>query len=83
MGSSLVQEKIDAAMSIATQGIGIATAFVAGGPVAGIAATAMAGMNLIKQVEQYNYNARWENIGLNLSRERLGSSAAVNRSRNV
>ena len=82
-GSSLMQEKVNSMMSIAGASIGIATAFAAGGVVGGIAATAMVSMKLIKDVEQYNYETRWENIGLSLSRERLGSSAAVNRSRNV
>ena len=83
VGSSLVQEKIDAGMQLASMAIGVGTAFAVGGVLGGVAAMSMVGLNLIKDVEQYQYNANWENIGLSLSRERLGSSAAINRSRNV
>jgi len=82
-GSSLMQEKINAGIQIATTVGAIGIAFAKGGVFAGTAALAGVGIKLAKDVEQYQYNARWENIGLSLSRERLGSSAAVNRSRNV
>lgn len=83
MGSSLVQEKIDAGLQIATTVGGFVAAAATGNYVAAAAIAVGTGLNMIKQVEQYNYNARWENINLSLSRERLGSSAAINRSRNV
>ena len=82
-GSSLMQEKINAGLQIAGTVGAIGIAFAKGGVVAGTAALAGVAIKLGKDIEQYNYNARWENIGLSLSRERLGSSAAVNRSRNV
>ena len=83
MGSSLVQDKINAGLQIATT-VGAFTAAVATQNYVAAAAIAVGtGMNMIKQTEQYNYEAKWENIGNALSRERLGSSAAINRSRNV
>ena len=82
-GSSLVQEKINAGLQIAGTIGAIGIAFAKGGIIGGTAAVAGLGIKFVKDIEQYDYNARWENIGLSLARERLGSSAAVNRSRNV
>lgn len=82
-GSSLAQEKINATMQIGATLIGIGTAFVKGGPVAGIAASLMVGTKLIKDEEQYRYEAQWEGINRSIANERLGTSAAINRSRNV
>lgn len=83
MGSSLAQEKIDAGIQIGTTIATLAYATATGGPLAGLAVASAVGIKMMKDVEQYNYNARWENIELNLSRERLGTNAAINRSRNV
>lgn len=83
MGSTLMQEKINAGMQVAATAIGIGTMVATGNYVAAAVATAGIAIGIGKQLEQYNYTAQWENIGLSLSRERLGSSAAVNRSRNV
>lgn len=82
-GASIVQDKINSAMSIAGMLGGIGAGFASGGPVGGMLAIAGVGLSIAKDVEQYNYNARWENIGLSLAKERAGSSSAVNRSRNV
>lgn len=82
-GASIVQEKINSAMSVAGMLGGIGAGFAAGGAIGGMLAIAGVGLSLAKDIEQYNYNARWENIGLSLAKERAGSSSAVNRSRNV
>lgn len=82
-GSSLMQEKINAGMQIGAMAAGVGAAAITGGPVGAAAAVSAIGLKLIKDQEQYAYNARWENINLALSRERLGTSAAMNRSRNV
>lgn len=82
-GNSLTQEKINGAMSIAGQIGGIATGFAVGGPLGGVLAIAGVGLSYVKDIEQYNYEAKWEKVGLSLSRERAGSSSAFNRSRNV
>lgn len=82
-GNSLTQEKINGAMSLAGMIGGVAMGFKAGGVLGGALAIAGVGLSLAKNVEQYNYDARWQNIGLSLSRERAGTSSAVNRSRNV
>ena len=82
-GSALMQEKINAGLQIAGTIGAIGIAFAKGGIIGGTAAVAGLGIKFVKDIEQYDYNARWENIGLSLARERLGSSAAVNRSRNV
>ncbi|MBR2334438.1 MAG: hypothetical protein IKA59_03755 [Clostridia bacterium] len=82
-GNSLTQEKINSAMSIAGQVGGIVAGFATGGPLGGALAIAGVGLSYAKDVEQYNYEAKWENVGLSLARERAGTSSAVNRSRNV
>lgn len=82
-GSALAQEKINATMQIGATLIGVGAAFVKGGPVAGIAASLMVGTKLIKDEEQYRYEAQWEGINRSIANERLGTSAAINRSRNV
>lgn len=82
-GNSLTQEKINGAMSLAGMVGGVALGFKAGGVLGGALAIAGVGLSLAKDIEQYNYDARWQNIGLSLARERAGTSSAVNRSRNV
>ena len=82
-GNSLAQEKINGAMSLAGMVGGVALGFKAGGVLGGALAIAGVGLSLAKDMEQYNYDARWQNIGLSLARERAGTSSAVNRSRNV
>lgn len=82
-GNSLTQEKINGAMSLAGMVGGVALGFKAGGVLGGALAIAGVGLSLAKDMEQYNYDARWQNIGLSLARERAGTSSAVNRSRNV
>ena len=82
-GNALTQEKINSAMTLAGQVGGIAAGFAAGGPLGGVLAIAGVGLSYVKDIEQYSYEAKWENIGLSLSRERAGTSSAVNRSRNV
>ena len=82
-GNALVQEKINGAMSLAGMVGGIALGFKAGGVLGGALAIAGVGLSLAKDIEQYNYDARWQNVGLSLARERAGTSSAVNRSRNV
>lgn len=82
-GNALVQEKINGAMSLAGMVGGVALGFKAGGVLGGALAIAGVGLSLAKDMEQYNYDARWQNVGLSLARERAGTSSAVNRSRNV
>lgn len=82
-GNSLTQEKINGAMSLAGMVGGVALGFKAGGVLGGALAIAGVGLSLAKDIEQYNYDARWQNVGLSLARERAGTSSAVNRSRNV
>lgn len=82
-GNALVQEKINGAMSLAGMVGGVALGFKAGGVIGGALAIAGVGLSLAKDIEQYNYDARWQNVGLSLARERAGTSSAVNRSRNV
>ena len=82
-GNSLTQEKINGAMSLAGMVGGVALGFKAGGVLGGALAIAGVGLSLAKDIEQYNYDLRWQNIGLSLARERAGTSSAVNRSRNV
>ena len=82
-GNSLTQEKINGAMSLAGMVGGVALGFKAGGVLGGALAIAGVGLSLAKDIEQYNYDLRWQNVGLSLARERAGTSSAVNRSRNV
>lgn len=79
-GNSDIQQKIDAGMTIAQQGIGIIAAFAVGGPVGGVLAIAATGLSYAKQSEANQYTRYWENIELGLLRYRAGPS--LNRSRN-
>ena len=85
-GSSLVQEKINFGMQIAGQTLteggmlmgGIATGnplLVLGGAVSAVNTV----IGYAKEREQFNYDRRWESIGLTYARERAGAS--YNRSR--
>lgn len=86
MGNSLVQEKINYGMSVATQvlssagmfGLGLAT----GNPimmVAGVASGINSIINYAKENEQFNYDRGMENVSRQLLMERAGPS--FNRSR--
>lgn len=78
-GNSDIQDKIDASITLATQGIGVIGAFAVGGPVAGAIALASVGISYARQAEANNYSKSWENIALGVSRLRAGPS--FNRSR--
>lgn len=78
-GNTDLQQKIDAAMSIGGQAMGVAFAFGVGGPAAGAMAMAAVGLSYLQQIEQYNYNRRWEGYELAETRRRAGPS--FNRSR--
>lgn len=78
-GNSDLQQKIDASITLATQGIGIISAFALGGPVGGVLAIAATGLSYAKQAEANAYKRRWENISLSQYRYRAGAS--LNRSR--
>lgn len=80
-GSQSAQDKANASMSIAMQVGGIIAGFAAGGILGGALAIGAVGLSYIKQIDQSNYERKWENIGLTLARERAGPS--FNRSREV
>ena len=78
-GNSDLQQKIDASITLATQGIGIITAFAVGGPVGGALAIAATGLSYAKEIEANTYARRWDNIAIGEYRYRAGPS--LNRSR--
>jgi|AGTN01.1.fsa_nt_gi hypothetical protein len=78
-GNSDLQQKINAAMTIGGQVLGIAGSFAFGGPIAGVMAVATTGLSYLRQYEQYNYDKMWEGYELAESRRRAGPS--LNRSR--
>lgn len=79
MGNERVQAKISAVNSLVTQGVGVGLAFAVGGILGGVAALATVGISYGREVEQYNYNKRWESYSLQRTYERAGPS--FNRSR--
>lgn len=79
MGNSQVQAKISAINSLAKQGMSVGLGFALGGFVGGGLAIASVGLSYARELEQYNYDKRWESTTLGLVRERAGAS--FNRSR--
>lgn len=79
MGNSQAVAKIGAINSLVTKGVGIGLAFAVGRPLAGGLAIASEGISYGRQVEQYNYDKRWEQVSLQRTFERAGPS--FNRSR--
>lgn len=79
MGNRVVQGKINAVNSLVKQGVGLGLAFAVGGPVAGGLAIASIGISYAQQLEQYEYERRWERNSLQRAYERAGPS--FNRSR--
>lgn len=77
-GSADTQQKIQSMMSVASQLVIIGGA-MAINPLAGGLAIAATGISYIKQIEQYNYEKKWENYALGEKRFRAGPS--FNRSR--
>lgn len=78
-GSEAAQQRANAGMTIAGQVGGIVMGFAAGGAVGGLLAIAATGLSYLKEIDQSNYDRKWENIDLRLQRERGGVS--LNRSR--
>lgn len=78
-GNSDLQQKIDASMTVAQQGIGIITAFAVGGVLGGVLAVAAVGLSYAKQAESFYYERQGEDIELGVARYRAGPS--LNRSR--
>lgn len=86
MGSSLMQQKIDTGMQIASQAITTAGLFIGGlatgNPLLLLGAATSAITTMIgyaKQQEQFSHDRSWENRSLVYARERAGAS--YNRSR--
>jgi len=78
-GSTDLQQKINSALSIGGQALGIASAFAVGGPAAGAMATAAVGLSYLQQAEQYGWDKKWEGYALQEAYRRAGPS--FNRSR--
>lgn len=78
-GSSLAQQKTNAAMNMLGEVAGVGAAFATGGVVGAAAAAGAIAFSYITDAEQRLYEKRWENIGLVYARERAGAS--MNRSR--
>lgn len=78
-GDTYRQQQVDYAMGVGLKAVGVGTAFAFGGPIAGGLAIATWGLDVIKRVDTYNYEAKIDDIGLEQSRRRAGAS--INRSR--
>lgn len=78
-GDSHKQDKLNEAMGIGAKAAGVGIAFAAGGIVGGAIALAAWGLDIAKRVDEYNYNAKIEQINLGATRARAGAS--MNRSR--
>lgn len=77
-GSTDIKQKIESISSLGGQLLSVGIAFGIS-PVMGAVATAGVALNYLKQMEQYNYEQRWERYALGEARLRAGAS--YNRSR--
>lgn len=77
-GSTDIKQKIESISSLGGQLLSVGIAFGIS-PVMGAVATVGVALNYLKQMEQYNYEQRWERYALGEARLRAGAS--YNRSR--
>lgn len=77
-GNTHAQDKIDFTMSAAGTIVSIGAAFVLN-PVLGFLAIASTVVDAAQKFDTYEYNKKWESVGL--SQERIRAGASYNRSR--
>ena len=77
-GSTDIKQKIESISTLGGQLLSVGIAFGIS-PLMGAVATAGVALNYLKQMEQYNYEQRWERYALGEARLRAGAS--YNRSR--
>ena len=73
-GNSLINERYKAVKGVGTTALTLGLAFAVGGVGAGLTATAAVAISYGRQIEQFNYERRWEMYGLTEKRARAGAN---------